>query len=307
MNILLLDVDSKIPNLALMKISAHHKKLGDTIWLNTPREIPDKIYASCIFPKNKARCNGMLKMWGDITSEAGGSGISLDSRLPDHIEHIMPDYSLYGSDFSMGYTSRGCNRKCPWCIIPKKEGSIIEHAPIGEFLAPNHRNLVLLDNNFLASPRWEEKVGELIKLDVKVCFNQGLDIRLINSYSASVISRMKCYDDQFKKRRIYFAYDTPQVGSTVLDGIKILEDAGIKRGWLMFYVLVGFNTSYREDLERIELLIKEDVMPYVMPFNDRPDSYYPHLERWVNGRFYKIVKWENYNSGTSQKWIKEMG
>jgi len=300
LNILLVNIDSKIPNLPLMKLSSWHKAKGDTVGFNI--RDPDKVYISCIFEKNRAQALGMP---GIFTSpvEIGGYGVS-DVKLPEEIEHLCPDYSLYGIDYSMGFTSRGCIRSCPWCIVPKVEGKIRDHAPLSEFLS--HRKLILLDNNFLASPRWFKNLKELISRKIKINFNQGLDIRLVNQENAKFLSRVLYYDWHFKERRLHFAFDVPEIENEVLMGIQMLEKAGIPRSHLMFYVLVGFNTSYEEDLHRINLLLNERVKSYIMPFNDRHDSYYPHLERWINGRYYEVVPWLNYNHGNSQQIIKSM-
>ena len=294
MRILLIDVDSKMPNLALMKLSAWHKTRGDIVGFDVAD--PDKVYISCIFEKNGPKTLGQAQLFS-CRVEIGGYGVS-DVKLPDEVEHLCPDYSLYGIDCSMGFTSRGCLRSCPWCIVPKFEGKIRDHAPLSEFL--RHKKLILLDNNFLASPRCSENLKELIAHEVKVNFNQGLDIRLVNQENAKLLSEVLYYDWHFKERRLHFAFDLPEIEDDVLEGIRTLEKAGIPRFHLMFYVLVGYDTSYAEDLHRIKLLLDQGVKPYIMPYDDRHDGYYPHLERWINGRYYKVVPWQKYDHGKSQ-------
>src|SRR4030042_240594 len=121
MRISLVDVDSKIPNLALMKISAFHKAQGDIVGFDLPN--PDKIYASIIFRRKKGfALNNRLDT---VPFEIGGSGFSLDSCLPLTMEFLKPDYDLYPSEYSQGFSSRGCNRKCVFCFFWKKEGSFI--------------------------------------------------------------------------------------------------------------------------------------------------------------------------------------
>lgn len=313
MSVLLIHVDGKMPNLALMKISAWHKKRGDRIFLkrglsrNLPLKChhPDKVYISCVFDQNKVKALKLAEGF-KCPVEIGGYGVN-SNRLPEEVEHIRPDYDLYGVDYSMGFTSRGCIRRCPWCVVPKKEGYIRFHTPIDEFLKPSHNKIILLDNNFLASPKWHEELIKLIAYRLKVNFSQGLDIRLIDQENVRFLSKVHYYDWKFKRRRLHFAFDSPQIEDEVIQGIETLERGGIRREHLMFYVLVGYNTDYAQDLHRINLLIKEGVKPYVMPYNDRHDSYYPHLERWVNHRYYKLVSWEKYDSGNSQEIIRKMG
>lgn len=274
MEILLIDLDSKIPNPPLMKLSAWHKAQGNNVRLI---KNPDKVYISCVFPQNKSKI------------EMGGYGIS-SVQLPDEIEHTRPDYSLYNCDFSMGFTSRGCIRKCPWCIVPKMEGPIRDHAPISEFLHPDHNKVILLDNNFLASPRWRENLQFLINNHLKVSFCQGLDIRLINEENAAMLAKCLHYSIKFTERRIYFAFDDIKIEKQVRRGVEILKRAGIPAGRLMFYMLCGFEEPYDfgNDWKRFKILLELGVDPYVMKYNKRRDiRILNHFSRWVIRRDYK--------------------
>ena len=292
MKILLVDVDSKMPNLALMKISAYHKERGDQIFLNDGGD-PDKVYISCIFTKNRAKAFGIAKMF-DCPVEIGGYGAN-GRQLPKEIEHIMPDYSLYDCDYSMGFTSRGCIRNCPWCIVPQKEGRIRDHAPITEFVHPDHDKLILLDNNFLASPRWKENLQFIIDYGIKVNFNQGLDIRLVNKEIAGALADVNYYNRHFKYRCLHFAFDTLSIEPFVRRGVEILKDAGIKPRELMFYMLTNFNTTFQEDMHRFLVLRELGVDPFVMIYNgNRKDDLSRHFARWVNKRLYKVCEFSDY-------------
>ena len=128
--ILLIDVDSTIPNLALMKISTWHKAKGDSIVLTHGANVdltdpPDKIYGSIIYKKNKHALDDLISRYPDII-DIGGSGYDLHKTLSDEIENMAPDYSLYPEfDYSIGFSSRGCIRStktCPFCVVPIKEG-----------------------------------------------------------------------------------------------------------------------------------------------------------------------------------------
>lgn len=273
--VLLLDIDSKIPNLALMKLSAWHKKQGDQIFLNTCTD-PDLIYLSCIFTWNR----GKTLFYPE--AKIGGTGVSLTTELPYEIEHIMPDYSLYHSTYSMGWTSRGCIRQCAFCVVPKKEGFIRDHAPLSEFLHPDHEKVMLLDNNLLASPRVKENLKELADRELKVCFNQGLDIRLVTDEIAGLLSAIRYYSLSFKERRLYFAFDHPSLERVVVRGIERLLAAGIKARHLMFYILTGFDTTFDEDLHRAELIQSLGCDPFIMKYNNQQDPQLNSLARWSN-------------------------
>ena len=214
--VLLVDADSKkgFPNLALMKLSAWYKREGWHVDLiqglpdAPPLHLYDKTYISVIFFQNKEKALDYALMMPN--SEIGGSGYDLTKTLPDEIEHIKPDYSLYDLDFSMGFTSRGCIRKCGFCIVPKKEGSIKHHAFVQEFHNLGHTNVMLLDNNFLASPNWKYNLGYINDLGLKVNFNQGLDIRLLDKDKAALLASTKYYSWNFKTRSLHFAFDDPR-------------------------------------------------------------------------------------------------
>jgi len=299
MNVLLIDGDrTSFPNLALMKWSAYHKKLGDKVGLLGEPDAPlnpDQVYISCVFPRNAPYVLGLSKIF-NCPVLIGGSGVSFDVTLPDEVEHIMPDYSLYGIHYSMGFTSRGCNRNCPWCVVPKKEGSIKDWAPIEEFYVRKWRKLRLLDNNFLQSPRWYENLREIIARKIRVDFNQGLDIRLVDQEKAKWLS--KCYysDTNFKRRRIRFSFDLPQIEDQFLEGIDKLLRAGIKPNHIFVYILVGYNTSFDEDYHRFKVVRDLGALPFIQVYNNRKDDQkLRDFGRWVDHRLYNWVPWEKYD------------
>jgi len=308
MEILLIDVDSyKLPNLALMKLSSFFKDRGHEVFLNSCSD-PDLVFVSCIYPENEELAYEKVSFYLKEKVRFGGTGISLESELPEWVEHVRPDYSLYGVNFSMGFTSRGCIRNCPWCIVPEKEGKIRNHAPIWEFLHPDHDELILLDNNFLASPKWRKNLEIIRDFDLKVNFNQGLDIRLIDEEKAGMLADIRYYDWKFDNRRLHFAFDLPELEEDVRRGVQILKDAGIPPNELMFYELVGFNTDFEEDMHRFRVLEELGVKPYVMRYNDMegPHGILKHFDRWVNRGYYRFVPWEEYDHGDSQEAIAEI-
>ncbi len=294
--VLLVDADSKkgFPNLALMKLSAWYKREGWNVDLiiglpdAPPLHLYDKTYISVIFFQNKEKALDYAMMM--LNSEIGGSGYNLENRLPDEIEHVLPDYSLYDLNFSMGFTSRGCIRNCGFCVVPKKEGSIKHHAFVQEFHNLGHKNVMLLDNNFLASPNWKFNLGYINQLKLKVNFNQGLDIRLVTEEVAAELAQTKYYSWNFKTRSLHFAFDDPRYEKDVFRGIDLLEDAGIRPSRLMFYVLVNYNTNEEQDLDRIYKLKDRGVVPYVMPYNQTKNR----LTRFVNRRYIEFIKLEDY-------------
>lgn len=276
MKVLLMDLDiikqrRPFPNLVLMKLSAYYKAKGDEVFLNFPLCQPDITYASCVFSWNGKRSIGLPD-----NAIIGGSGIALGKELPPEIEHIMPDYDLYPNvNFSLGFTSRGCIRKCPWCIVPEKEGMIKAWARIYEFLNPQHRKLILLDNNLLAAPNWRMTMDDLIAEGLEVDCNQGLDIRLVNEENVSYLKRVKT-------KQLRFAFDDIAYESAVRRGIKLLLDNGIRSRKLSFYVLVGFNDDTEDAVERMKLLNSYGVAVYPMIYKGR-DGKEPKLSKQWQG------------------------
>jgi len=259
MKVVLMDLDvikqrRPFPNLALMKLSAYHKAKGDEVFLNFPLFQPDITYASCVFTWNaKGRAsvpNGAI---------VGGSGIDLKAKLLPEVEHIMPDYNLYPRvDSSMGFTSRGCIRKCPWCIVPEKEGSIKSHASPYEFLDRRFKKIMLLDNNLLACSSWHDVFADLMNIGLEVDFRQGLDIRLVNDEVAKCLVQLKI-------KQLRFAFDDIAYESAVRRGIEFLLANGINSRHLSFYTLVSFNDDDKI-VERVNILHSYNVEIYPMPY-----------------------------------------
>ena len=284
MKIGLIDIDSKIPNLALMKISTYYKLLGNEVALTSPLFANqfDRCFASKIFDYTDMP---MLPRGTQI----GGSGFKKNSRekLDPHTEHLMPDYSLYNCDYAIGFTSRGCDRKCPWCIVPKKEGQWNAVADIYEFWDRQDR-IMLLDNSLNTNQYHFEKIlSQLTKEKLKVDFSQGLDIRYMNDKQACLLSRVRRW------KRIHFAWDLIGIEKAVRKGIKKLLKYQPGDN-ITFYVLIGFNSNEDEDLYRVETLRGLGVNSFVMPY-DKFDNYQRRFARWVNHKaIFKSVKWENY-------------
>ncbi|MBA7468798.1 hypothetical protein ES707_04052 [subsurface metagenome] len=266
--VLLMDLDvikkrKPSPNLALMKLSAYHKARGDEIFLNFPLNQPDITYTSCVFTWNAKRRSTVPN-----GAFIGGSGIDLKAELPTEVEHIMPDYSLYpGVDFSLGFTSRGCIKRCPWCIVPEKEGQIKAWTRIYEFWDKRHRKIILLDNNLLAAPNWRQTMEDLIAENLEVDFNQGLDIRMLNEDNLGYLKRVKA-------KRLRFAFDHIGYEKAVREGIELLRANGLGSRKLSFYLLYGFPIIEQECIERVRILSSYNVDIYPMAYKE-PDGKEP--------------------------------
>lgn len=263
MKVLLIDADSTIPNLALMKLSAWHKVQGDEVSFSESK--PDKIYASIIFKKNRLLLSGIQHLYPEAEIVIGGSGYDLKSQLLPEIEAVCPDYSLYPDmDYSLGFTSRGCPNHCYFCWVPEKEGKYKHwHHPS---LWVRHNKAKLLDNNWYADPEWFFETSQwFIDHHVAVDVTQGMDIRLITPEIAQQLKRLMWWNP------IHFAFDDDSSESKVLEGIEILKATGHNvRSDVMFLVYCHDNKDYLSALRRAEILKAYGTTAFIMWNMDNP-------------------------------------
>ena len=263
MNICLIDADSKIPNLALMRLSAFHKAKGSEVALykaNLPYfpnmrrkkfKAPsgyDAYYCSCVFSGTKGFIVGE-------NIQFGGSGCDLKKTLPLEVENCKPDYSLYpDNDCSYGFISRGCIRKCGFCFVPEKEGSLREVASINDII--EHKKVKFLDNNFLALKNHKAILKELVDRQIKCQFNQGLDIRLVDTENSKLLSELNYLGDYL------FSFDSLAYLPVIKQKLELLSWR--KPFQLKFFVYVSPNMSIHETVQRIEWLKENELLPYIM-------------------------------------------
>lgn len=312
MRVGLIDVDGgeRFPNIALMKISAWHKEQGhDVSWYSSFDGWYDKVYMSKVFsftPDYDYEVNA-------TEIEKGGSGYCIeiedgkelyhaerDTALPEEVEHIYPDYSLYPSltrDTAYGFLTRGCPRGCEFCVVGKKEGRCSRKvADLSEFWN-GQKNIVLCDPNILACKDWKPLLQQLIDSKAYVDFNQGLDIRMMTEEKAMMLS-------QIKVKELHFAWDRYEDKDRVLPKLLTLAKhikSLIQGHRAIVYTLVNFDTTLGQDLERIYTLRDMGYWPYVMIYDkEHCDSVYIKLSRWVNNRFV-FAKTERFEDYTRKK------
>lgn len=286
-------VDGKLPNIALMQVTRYHEQLGDDVEIYKGllfAAIYDKIYMSKIFD---------FSTMPEVPDNAviGGTGISFSNTLPPEIEICKPSYTLHPDcNYHIGFSMKGCRFACKFCCVPKKEGRPKHNSYVDDLLInPNGGNkLVLMDNDFFGSPHWESDIKRIIELNLKICFIQGLNIRIITPDQARYLAKCWYYNSKFKQRYLTFAWDKFRDENRILKGIKICNDAGVPTKHMQFFVLIGFDTTPEQDYERVMKLHEWGGMPYVMPYNKK-DPYQKAFARWVNFRaIFKSVKWKDY-------------
>lgn len=277
------------PNLALMKISAWHKAQGDTVeWWN-PMFPYDRVYSSKVFTFTP-ECAYLPP-----DTVKGGTGYGIYEDLPEEIDAMFPDYSIYPDcKHAIGFLTRGCIRRCPWCVVPRKEGAIQPYRTWREIKRQDSRDIVFMDNNVLACSHGIEQIQKMIGQDVRVDFNQGLDARLITPVIAALLARLKWI------RFIRMSCDTDAMLPVVMSAVRLLGAEGVKPYRVFIYLLVQDIDS----AERRALALRDaGVEVFAQPYRDferniEPTTEQKRFARWVNmkGIFKQCARFADYDT-----------
>ncbi len=270
MKVLLVDTDSTIPNLALMRLAMFYKLLGYIVVLlklgipvyGKPKQKTvdctgyDLAYISAIFdttPKHLTIIEGNCKV------DYGGTGYDIKKKLPKEIDACKPDYSIYpDNDTSYGFIYRGCIRNCDFCIVPEKEGYVHQEVQSVKELI-HHKRIKFLDNNFLAGINHKQFLQELIDLQIPCQFNQGLDIRLVDDEIAEMLSRLKYIGEYI------FAFDHIEDKKLIEEKLAIVKKY-IQKDWkIKFFIYCHPKMDIVSDVySRILWCKANKVLPYFM-------------------------------------------
>lgn len=294
-----------------MKLSGWHKLRGDCVKLLLSYDDVvdyDKVYISKVFTDTKVP-QTILTL---PNVEYGGTGFFYDHapKLPNEIEHHMPDYHLYDEwvnmqikhgakrddfkyylDYSIGFVTRGCFRQCEFCVN-KNYTQCVQHSSVVEFMDTARPKICLLDDNFFACPQWKEIIEDIKSTGKRFQFKQGLDERLLTDEKIHELMSWK-YDGE-----IIFAFDNI-ADKTLIEGklSRITELYPNHKKQFKFYVLCGYDRSDKYDdafwkldikntFERIKILSKYAAIPYIMRHENYKQSKYRTmyitLARWCN-------------------------
>lgn len=316
MNIGLYDVDShNFPNLPLMKISAWHKARGDSVEFVLPLKYYDKIYVSKVFGDEYSQMSDYCLQADEIVYGGTGFAITIengkevyhkdrDPNLPDEIEHIYPDYSLYPEltkGKAYGFLTRGCCNNCDFCIVSKKEGMCsVKVADLSEFWR-GQKEIILLDANLLACKDRLELLKQLSDSKAWIDFSQGLDARFITEEVAKALNIVK-------KKIVHFAFDFMKNEKAIVKGLKTYSKYNKVSISDSVYILTNFDTTIEEDLYRVKMVQEAGFIPDIRIYrkNTAPQIL-RDLQRWSNNRFiYRSCDFMNYVPRKDGKTIREL-
>lgn len=309
MRIRITQIDGKLPNVALMKLSHWHKAQGDEVVVTRVLDRDmfdghfDRVYGSTIFSCFGAeRLQRFERAWPEAI--VGGTG-SFNTQTVEQVigldeyEHLdyegWPDF-----EHSIGFTQRGCRLKCKFCVVPAKEGknrsvNTIEALWRGD---PYPKNLLLLDNDFFGQAEWRERIKEIREGDYRVCFSQGINVRLIDDAAAEALASIKYRDTKFTRSRLYTAWDNLRDEKVFFNGVDRLERHGVPPRNLMAYMLVGYDPleTWERLWHRFNAMGARGIKPYVMVYHQSRKDL-KRFQRWANMGLYRIVPFEQYDAG----------
>jgi hypothetical protein len=309
LTVLLLQLDGKLPNIALMRVAAHYAQRGESVELRqagNARALEPRlddpqwsaVYASLIFERSRPLAESVLRAYPGAL--VGGTGWDVTSSLEAvGVTTTRQDYSgypLWGS--SIGFSSRGCTERCPFCVVPRKEGAVRGEQTIAEIWRgkPWPREVLLLDNDFFGQPHWQARIDELIAGKFKVSFSQGINARKLTNEAAAAIASVDYRDDQMRERRIYTAWDNRKDEARLFAGLEALVRHGVKPRHIMVYILVGYWPRETHELRdyRRQRLRDFGALPYPMPFRRTPELL--GFQRWVIGGYDKSIPWAEWSA-----------
>ena len=308
----------RFPNLACEKISGYWKEQGAEVFLLTDYnhfDDYDHVYISKVFTDTP------VPEWLEETEKIhiGGTGFYFDkaSNLPDEIEHHMPDYTLYNdwiesevarareikgdpfneksfrsqfkeyTDYSIGFLTRGCFRKCKFCVN-QKDSHVFQHSPLTEFYDPTRPKICFLDDNFFGCSKWKPLLEEAIAIGKPFKFKQGMDERILTDEKCEMLFSAK-YDGDYT-----FAFDNIADYDLIHQQLKRIRKYTSSTS-VKFYVLVGFESVDEHDIEnafkRLELLMKYKCLPYIMRYQNKNHS--PWKESEYRGIYVALARWGN--------------
>jgi hypothetical protein len=294
-DVLLIDIDGRLPNLSLMKLSRYFKERGREVTLGRGACLVSdvvEVYASSVFSsaRSSQKVSSLKAFYGD-SLHLGGSGIDPRKRLPSEIESLPADYDLYPElgDRALGFLSRGCPMNCPFCIVPVKEGLPRQVSDLDSLLERGRlKKLILLDDNLLSLPEAEQILDEMVSREIMVNFTQTLDLRFLNRGKAALLRRLDCSNTRFTRSNYYFSLNDTTNLSLVRDKYELFGFS--RRENVEFVCMYGFNTSLADDVERFRFIrTLPGAYVFVQRYQPVPGGQAPDMARFFEGNTDRLI------------------
>ena len=269
MKVVLYDVDGKIPNLALMKLSSFYKSKGyQTLLSKEPRLIPAaRHFASVVFNSEKSlhQVELLKNLYGESIT-IGGTGVDLETTLADEVDKCFPDYNLYAhTHYALGFLTRGCNKRCAFCVVPTKEGRLRpNYSTFDDFVPESQQNVMLLDNNLLVAPNVNDLLEAMAKRQFNINFSQTLDIQYLTDKNYQQLKLVNSVNSRFTRKMMYFSCNTVKQAKWFILKSDMLR--GFGKGRVTAVIMFGFNTRLSQDLEILKTMKKLDIVPFVQEY-----------------------------------------
>jgi len=215
----------------------------------------DQVHVSCTFTRDMSAARELEGDWNDCyPGKVRLGGPAFDGATQSFHGEFVP-----GRYLRPGYTitTRGCPNRCPWCLVPDREGALRELDPIPP-------GWIVQDNNLLAAS-WEhfERVCSMLREQPRPAeFTGGLDARLLGNKHVRLLRTLRV-------KRIYLAFDHPSSAGELRRAVELLHAAGYGRGALSCYVLIGFQDDTFENAEeRLREVWHLGLTPHAMLYYD---------------------------------------
>jgi hypothetical protein len=242
----------------------------------------DRVYMSKIFTFTPP-----YRQSFDCEVIKGGTGYDLHKKLPEEIDAMLPDYSIYpqvDDRTAYGFITRGCPNKCKWCVVPIKEGSVTPYRDVDEIAEEGRRNkLILMDNNILASDYGLSQIEKIVIRKYRVDFNQALDARLVTDEIAQLLAKVHWLNF------IRFGCDTPRQINECERAMKMIDSYRGRPASYLMYTMIGHDMQ--EAYERLSYFRGfRRVRVVAQPFRDfdNPEQVIPQwqndMARWAMRR-----------------------